>query len=103
MPKIHDLNLNKPTKKTELNKQSMLKYIRDNGSDEDKKWFVELMEANKENKKNNLTHEVITGYNIPKVRNEFAKRFFPNLLEKKKSVKSKKPTFEEELKALITK
>lgn len=100
MPKVHDLKLNPPTKKTELNKKSMLNYIKAHGTDEDKKWFINLLETNIEKKTNNLTKEVINGYDIPAIRNEFAKRFFPDLLNKKKPNKNKKSTFEEELKEL---
>lgn len=104
MASIKDLKLNPPTKKTELTKDNMLKFIKENGSDEDKKWFVELMKEHKQKKKNNLTGEIVDGYDLPKIREAFAQKFFPSVSSKAKSEgkkSSKKLSFEEELAALI--
>lgn len=108
MPKIYDLYLNKPTKKTELNKDSMMKYINEHATVEETEWFIELCANNRENKVNNLSGETINGYNIKAIREEFAKKFFPDISEKgklakKKANKSKKPTFEDNLEALKAK
>lgn len=99
MATIKDLKLNPPETKTELTKANMLKYIKTHGSDEDKKWFVELMEDNRLQKTSNINGSVVNGYDLPKVREAFAKRFFPELSKKKS--KAKRPTFEDELKDLL--
>lgn len=104
MASIKDLKLNPPEKKTELTKDNMLKFIKDYGSEEDKKWFVELMTNNKQKKKNNLTGKVVDGYDLPKIREAFAQKFFPEISKKAKSARkktTKKASFEDELKALI--
>lgn len=101
---IKDLKLNPPTKKTELTKDNMLKFIKENGSPEDKKWFVDLMKSNVQKKKNNLTGEVVDGYDLPKIREAFAQKFFPTISAKAKSASkksSKKKSFEEELAELL--
>ena len=104
MASIKDLKLNPPSKKTDLTKDNMLKFIKENGSEADKKWFVELMTTNKQKKKNNLTGEVVEGYDLPKIREAFAQKFFPTISQKSKSSAkktTKKLSFEDELKALI--
>lgn len=104
MASIKDLKLNPPSKKTDLTKDNMLKYIKTYGSDDDKLWFVNLMKNNKQYKKNNLTGEVVEGYDLSKIREEFAKKFFPSISKEAKDSskkKSKKLSFEDELNALI--
>lgn len=105
MAKITDLHLNAPTNKTELTKNNMLKYVKEHGTVEDKTWFVELMKTNQEEKKNNLTGEVGKGYNLPVIREEFAKKFFPTISKEykdnQKKESSKKRSFEEELEDLL--
>ena len=104
MPTINDLKLNKPTKKTQLNKLSMLKFIKENGSAEDKKWFYDLMQKNKKKVKNNLTGEVVDGYDLPAIREAFAQKFFPEISSKakrEKKVVKKTLSFDDELEALL--
>ena len=101
---IKDLKLNPPTKKTELTKDNMLKFIKEYASEEDKKWFVDLMKNNKQKKTNNLTGAVIDGYDLQTIRESFAQKFFPTISakSKKESKKtSKKISFEEELELLL--
>ena len=101
---IKDLKLNPPTKKTELTKDNMLKFIKLHGSEADKKWFVELMTSHKVKKTNNLTGNEVEGYDLPKIREAFARKFFPTISSKAKSESkksSKKLSFEDELKALL--
>lgn len=103
MASIKDLKLNPPTKKTELTKDNMIKFIKDYGTIEDKKWFLELLDANTQNKINNLTKEVVVGYDLPKIREAFAIRFFENISSKAKKDKkttTKKATFKDELEEL---
>ncbi len=89
MAQIHDFTINPPEKKTDLNKESMLKYVSGLKA-ADKKWFVELMNSNKENKRNNLTDEVVEGYNMSKIREAFAQKYFPEISSKaKKASKSR--------------
>jgi translation initiation factor 1 (eIF-1/SUI1) len=99
MATVKDLKLNPPKSKAELTKVNMLKYVKAYGTDEEKKWFVDLMEENRRKKISNIDGSEVNGYDLPKVREEFAKKFFPDLSKKK--AKPKKPTFEEELEALL--
>ena len=93
---IKDLKKEAPTKLSELTKQNMLAYMKDEGY-EDRIWFVNLMEKNEKEKKNNLPGyegEVIQGYDMPKIRKAFAKKYFPELTKKKEK---KIDTFKDEL------
>lgn len=69
----------------------MLAFMKsEKASAEDKAWFKKIV-SNPENHKeyvNRLNGEVYTDIDIPKVRLEFCKRFFPQLAAKKKSKKS---------------
>ena len=101
---IKDLKKNTPTKKTELTKDNMLKFIKTYGSPEEKQWFVDLMKGNTITKTNNLTGKDVTGYDLPKIREAFAQKFFPEISAKNKSASkksSKKLSFEDELAALL--
>ena len=105
MAKI-DLKLNPPKDKRALTKENMLDFIKKYGTDEDKAWFVKLMNDNKKQVPNNLDKEkIVTSYKFEIVREEFAKRFFPGISKKgKKDSKkkdTKKPSFEDELNALL--
>ncbi|MBR2507900.1 MAG: hypothetical protein IKB70_13700 [Bacilli bacterium] len=85
-----------PQKLTELNKESMVDYVESLGKDDELLWVIDLFDNNKETKVYNFdtnggAHkkgEEYEGYNMKVIRQEFAKRYFPTLLEKKK----KKPT-----------
>ena len=91
MAKKRNYALNPPASLTELNKDSMLAYVEGLGKDEELVWFIELLDNNQETKQYQFTSksgsfkagDTYTGYNMPVIRKEFAKRYFPNLLEKK--------------------
>ena len=92
-----DLRLNTPTKKSELTKENMLDFMKDEPK-KDKEWFYKTMKSNTKKKKNNLTGEIIEGYDITKIRTLFAEKYFPDLNKKKPS---NKPSFEDELEKLL--
>ena len=98
--KIIDLKENPPTSIPNLTKYSMGYYIRDYGTKEDKAWFVNLCKTHTKVMQNNLTKEMIETLDISFVRREFAKRFFPFLLEEKKA-KSKAQSFNDFLDTLL--
>ena len=97
-----DLRLNPPTKKSDLTKDNMLFFVKTYGTADEKKWFYELMKKNRLKKKNNLTGEIIEGYDIQAIRKEFIAKFneFSGLKDKKKETK-KKATYEDELESLL--
>ena len=103
MAQKRDYKKNPPDKLTELNKESMLDFMTDKDASE-KAWFKKLFADNKKEKKYNFdtkTHkkgEEYNGYDMTTIRREFAKKYFPKLLEKKKS--SSKPSFEDMLASL---
>lgn len=105
MAKVRNFRDNPPKKKSELTKESMLLFMKDKSvSKKEKKWFVDLMKSNKVKKKNNLTGEIIETYDLPKVREEFAIKYFPEISsEARKNIKapSKKKSFEDELMSLL--
>lgn len=80
-----------PKSKTDITKPFMLAFMKsEKATEEDKKWFKTIV-SNPENHKeyvNRLNGEVYTDIDIPKVRLEFCKRFFPQLAAKKKANKS---------------
>jgi hypothetical protein len=101
MAKIKNLRENPPKKKSELTKESMLLYMKDKSVSKDEKiWFFNLMESNRKEKVNNLTHETGIGYDLTKIREEFAKKYFPELYSTKKKY-NKAKTFEDRLKELL--
>ena len=99
MAKI-DLTINTPKSKRDLTKDNMLSFMKDK-SKEEKEWFVKLMNDNKLKKIDHLHDgKKIDGYELTKVREEFAKKYFPaiskaNKIKEKKS--TKKPSFNDEL------
>lgn len=97
---IIDLKANPPKAIPSLTKDAMLHYIKTYGTKEDKIWYVELCKANTIEKKNNITKEMGEGLDISKIRKEFAKRFFPHLLEEKKA-KSKAKSYMDLVNALL--
>lgn len=105
MAKVKDLRLNPPVKKTELTKESMLKFMKDESvSKKEKKWFVDLMNSNKIKKKNNLTGDIVDTYDLPKIREEFAIKYFPEIsskARKSKKAPNKTKSFESELMGLL--
>lgn len=94
-----DLTLNTPKKKSDLTKENMLAFVKTK-SQEERTWFKTLMGKHKVRKINNLTKEEYDGYEIPKIREAFAIKYFPEISSKaKKESKQNKKTksFEEEL------
>jgi hypothetical protein len=95
-----DLTTTEPKNLTSLTKDAMLDYIIAKGTKEDKKWYAELCNANLQWKTNNLTKEKYQTPNLTVVREQFAKRFFPNLTQKKKA-KSKAQSYMDKVNALL--
>ena len=96
--KKYDLKKESPTSKSQLTKENMLDFMRDK-SKEEREWFVNLVKSHTKEKKNNLTGKMIEGYDLPKIRTQFAEKYFPEL-NQKKMVSSKK-RFEDELNSLL--
>ena len=88
----------KPEFLYQLTQNFMLGYIKQESiPKKDKKWFVDLCKANKkEVTRGKATFEVL---DISPVRKEFAKKYFPDLAEKKKA--GKKKSFFDELDELL--
>ena len=77
-----------PTNKTQITKPFMLAYIKSElATAEDRAWFKELCVKHQEKKVSQLgkTEKEYIDINIPEVRLAFCKRFFPNLVAKKKT------------------
>lgn len=94
-----DLTLNTPKKKSDLTKENMLAFVKTKNQ-EDREWFKALMAEHKVKKINNLTKETVNGYDIAKVREAFANKYFPEISSKTKKANKtnqKTKTFEEEL------
>lgn len=104
MSKLKDFATNPPKNKTVLDKESMLDYVLNHKTKEEQKWFVELLDNNKKIKKNNLDGgKEYEGYDLAIIREEFAKRFFPDISEKgraKARPAKKQNTFEDKLEQL---
>lgn len=85
LPTLNPLTEN-PTKKTQLTKDFMLAYIKAKGTEKDKHWFKELVKECTIEKENKLKGKnIVKGLDMKTMRNEFAERFFPNLLIKTSS------------------
>lgn len=80
-----------PVSKTEITKPFMLAYMKsEKANEEDRAWFKSIV-SNTENQKtytNRLNGEPYLDIDIPKVRQFFCERFYPNLLAKKKTNKT---------------
>lgn len=105
MAKKRNYATNPPANLTELNKESMLEYVAGLDSDEDLVWFIDLLDNNTVTKTLNFDTkdgkrkkgDEVKGYDLPVIRKEFAKKYFPALLEKKaKTITS----FDKKLEAL---
>lgn len=91
MAKKRNYALTPPANLTELNKESMLDYVVGLEDEKEVAWFIELLDSNEEIKHFNFDTkdgrhkkgDEIKGYNLPKIRKAFAKRYFPALLDKK--------------------
>ena len=77
-----------PVNKTQITKPFMKAFIKsEKATDEDRAWFKKIVLDSAYQKEcvNQLTNEKYTDINIPMVRDEFVKKFFPQLNEKKKT------------------
>ena len=92
-----DLIKETPTSKAQLTKENMLNFMKDK-SLEERKWFVGLVKSSTKEKKGNTSDKTVIGYDMPKIRTEFATKYFPEL-NKKKTPSSK--AFEDELNKLL--
>lgn len=77
-----------PNSLTPITKKFMVGYIVGKGTEEDLKWFKRFCNSHVIKKKNNLTGKMIDAVDIKAVRHEFAKRYFPYLLNTQKVSKS---------------
>lgn len=81
----------------QLTQSYMLKFVKERGNKEDRIWYAKLgLDSQKEVTRSGKTFMVL---DVTTVRNEFAKRFFPYLLEKKPSATKK--SYTDELKELL--
>lgn len=106
MAKLRNFKINPPESLTELSKDSMLAYVKELGKD-DAIWFAKLCRDNKVEKTYQFTSkngsfkagDKYEGYDMPVIRKAFAAKYFPQLLEKKKS--KTKPSFDKELEEIL--
>lgn len=77
------INMTTPETKKDLTQEFMMNYVIEKGI-ADLDWFIDLMQKNAIEKISNLTQEKIKGYNNKVVREEFCKRYFPELIKKTK-------------------
>lgn len=106
MAKKRDYTLNPPQTLNELNKESMLSFVKQLGK-EDSKWFAQLCIDNRIEKKYTFDSkngtfkkgDTYKGYDLPVIRKAFAKKYFPVLVAPKPS-KAKK-SFDDELEDLL--
>ena len=97
---IVDLKETPPKAIPSLTKDAMLYFVKKYGTKEDKIWYVNLCKSNIIKKTNNITKEVAEGLDISKIRKAFAQKFFPHLLEEKKT-KTKTKTYMDLLEELV--
>lgn len=90
-----------PESKTQITKAFMEAYIDKRGTYEDAVWFCELIEKNPATKTNYITKKEYEDIDIPVVRKEFCKRFFPDLEGGKG--KKKKLSYNDRVQALVEK
>ncbi len=89
-----DYKANPPKKLTELNKDSMLAYVQGLNDKEEIKFIVKLFDDNQKAKtyqfdtKTHKKGDELSGYDMPKIRKAFAKRYFPDMLKKKEYKKT---------------
>ena len=98
--KIMNLAVQMPANKGELNRESMLYYVINNGTVDDQLWFLDLLDNNAVEKDNNVRKgETYKGYNLYTVREEFCIHFprFYDLSDKAKREKNKDTYFADAL------
>lgn len=104
--KIMNLAVQMPANKGELNRESMIHYVINNGTVEDQLWFLDLLDENAVVKQNNVRKgETYNGYDLYTVREEFCIHFprFYDLSDKAKREKNKDTYFADALTALRAK
>lgn len=84
---IIDLHLNPPKDKKDLTSDNLYKFFMNYGTDKDCDWYADLLEKNTVKKTNNLTGKEIDGTNWPVVREEVAKKYFPEISSAEKKAK----------------
>lgn len=97
------MNVNEPiTNKTQLTKEFMYEYVKQQKNKEDAEWFVNLMRSNEKEvilNSSKAKSEKGKSYNYVLIREEFAKRFFPEISSEKK--KAARKSFDDELEELL--
>lgn len=73
-----------PKSKLDITKNFMKGYVESKG-DESKKWFAEVVNANIIEKKAPNSQKVVRTYDVKPVRDEFCKKYFPNLIKSSKA------------------
>ena len=74
-----------PSALSDLTLGFMLDYVKAKGTQADKEWYKKTVNELWGTKYNNLAKANIEGVtNIPELRRQFASKFFPNLLNKKR-------------------
>lgn len=79
-----------PKAKKDLTKEFMLAYLAsDKATKEDVEWFKEIIskEENRKTYENGLNGTTYEDFDLAKVRDLFAQRFYPNLIGNKKKTK----------------
>lgn len=73
-----------PKSKLDITKNFMFGYVKNKGA-EDMKWFKSIVEPNIIEKKAPNSQKVIRTYDVKPVRDEFCKKYFPNLIKSSKA------------------
>lgn len=105
MSAIKNYELNPPKKLSDLNKESMLQYIIAQNDTEALSWFLDLCETHKIKKVRTMDArngsfkkgDIYITEDIAPIRKAFARKYFPNLVEKKTKTKKTTPTWEDML------
>lgn len=101
MKEMKDLRKENPTNKNDLKQENMKDYAFSKGREE-ALWYMNLCEKNRMNKNSNITGKKCNGHNMSQIREEFCKRYFPELLERKKQeYKTYEEKMQEEFEALF--
>lgn len=98
--KIMNLAVQMPANKGELNRESMLHYVINNGTVEDQLWFLDLLDENAVVKQNNVRKgETYNGHDLYNVREAFCVHFprFYDLSDKAKREKNRDTYFNDAL------
>jgi len=84
--KVVDFSTAMPKNKGEMNKESMMFYVRTYGEQADQKWFARLLKDNQKEKKNNIQGGTYMSFDMGVVREQFCQHFedFYHLSDKAK-------------------